>query len=712
MVIEKILIDYCNLFLIITICLFSNCNDLYSQNDLETTLKLAGSNRIELERVLSHYDKDKDSLKYKAAKYLISNMKNHYSRHNVFFTNDNHLKALDLLVSSAVKQFKLGVGVAKQKQEVWEQNRLVKKQLYSLVKGIKTQSVPHKNFDVNNLKSDWLIKHIDIAFSVLDKSSLIDENDFDVFLETLLPYRYLVEQLTIKEGYPFLLLKEIININEIKDTRVVVETLKSFFERIDRLTAGINHKNDLGFFNILKWGKLSCNQQTVLATQIMNGLGIPTYVDFTPSWLNRDNAHSWCVVQDSIGNFHPFSPWWQSIDDSNSNEVYRKNYFKRVSKVYRSSFRINEDSPVNFKHDDEKVVPFFDTFHLKDVTHEYHNTYSITISLEQYEKREHNLAYLSVFSPRGWKPIGWGRINKKKHSVKFDNVPVGSVYLASLFLKNRIKPVSSAFYINLKGEAIKIRANSKDRVSMKLFEKFPEKERLLDFRKQLIKGKFQGSNDSKFNTYENLYVFDNVPKNYIESISVLSSKEYRYVRFISDNKQGVNMAVMEYFGKAKNNEAIIKGSSPYILDIGVSEQLNNNITKLSGRFISNNSKANQEILKLGFDGNMETFSKENWVGIDFGSRQRIHSIRYAARNANNRINIGDTYELFYYDDVGVWTYLGAKKAKYNFLSFKNVPSGTMYWLKNLTKGKEELPFIYTNEKQKFVNHDNIEGYFN
>jgi hypothetical protein len=48
MVIEKILIDYCNLFLIITICLFSNCNDLYSQNDLETTLKLAGSNRIEL----------------------------------------------------------------------------------------------------------------------------------------------------------------------------------------------------------------------------------------------------------------------------------------------------------------------------------------------------------------------------------------------------------------------------------------------------------------------------------------------------------------------------------------------------------------------------------------------------------------------------------------------------------------------------------------
>jgi hypothetical protein len=636
-------------------------------------------------------------------------MKNHYSRHNVFFTNDNHLKALDLLVSSAVKQFKLGVGVAKQKQEVWEQNRLVKKQLYSLVKGIKTQSVPHKNFDVNNLKSDWLIKHIDIAFSVLDKSSL---NDFDVFLETLLPYRYLVEQLTIKEGYPFLLLKEIININEIKDTRVVVETLKSFFERIDRLTAGINHKNDLGFFNILKWGKLSCNQQTVLATQIMNGLGIPTYVDFTPSWLNRDNAHSWCVVQDSIGNFHPFSPWWQSIDDSNSNEVYRKNYFKRVSKVYRSSFRINEDSPVNFKHDDEKVVPFFDTFHLKDVTHEYHNTYSITISLEQYEKREHNLAYLSVFSPRGWKPIGWGRINKKKHSVKFDNVPVGSVYLASLFLKNRIKPVSSAFYINLKGEAIKIRANSKDRVSMKLFEKFPEKERLLDFRKQLIKGKFQGSNDSKFNTYENLYVFDNVPKNYIESISVLSSKEYRYVRFISDNKQGVNMAVMEYFGKAKNNEAIIKGSSPYILDIGVSEQLNNNITKLSGRFISNNSKANQEILKLGFDGNMETFSKENWVGIDFGSRQRIHSIRYAARNANNRINIGDTYELFYYDDVGVWTYLGAKKAKYNFLSFKNVPSGTMYWLKNLTKGKEELPFIYTNEKQKFVNHDNIEGYFN
>ena len=47
------------------------------ENRLENALDLAGENRNELEKVLAHYQKD--SLKFKAASFLIENMDNCYS---------------------------------------------------------------------------------------------------------------------------------------------------------------------------------------------------------------------------------------------------------------------------------------------------------------------------------------------------------------------------------------------------------------------------------------------------------------------------------------------------------------------------------------------------------------------------------------------------------------------------------------------------------
>jgi hypothetical protein len=46
-----------------------------NENTLQNALKLAGSNKKELKNVLSHYKKDPaDSLKYKAACFIIENM--------------------------------------------------------------------------------------------------------------------------------------------------------------------------------------------------------------------------------------------------------------------------------------------------------------------------------------------------------------------------------------------------------------------------------------------------------------------------------------------------------------------------------------------------------------------------------------------------------------------------------------------------------------
>lgn len=61
----------------LVLILFFSCT---KNSELETALQFAGDNRAELEKVLSHYSKKTaDSLKLRAAEFLISNMVYHYS---------------------------------------------------------------------------------------------------------------------------------------------------------------------------------------------------------------------------------------------------------------------------------------------------------------------------------------------------------------------------------------------------------------------------------------------------------------------------------------------------------------------------------------------------------------------------------------------------------------------------------------------------------
>ena len=70
---ERLLLSLFVLFL-----LFS-CNPTGNKNDVSTALKLSGDNRIELQKVLDHYSKPEDSLKLRAAEYLITNMAGKYT---------------------------------------------------------------------------------------------------------------------------------------------------------------------------------------------------------------------------------------------------------------------------------------------------------------------------------------------------------------------------------------------------------------------------------------------------------------------------------------------------------------------------------------------------------------------------------------------------------------------------------------------------------
>lgn len=106
--------------------------------------------------------------------------------------------------------------------------------------------------------------------------------------------------------------------------------------------------------------------------------------------------------------------------------------------------------------------------------------------------------------------------------------------------------------------------------------------------------------------------------------------------------------------------------------------------------------------KAEYDGNPQT-SPKPYPTIRFMLKkpQFVTKIRMMPLNADNGIIAGNQYELFCWDN-GEWKKILSERAKYNYITV-SVPSGSLLWLRNLTRGKEELPFYVDNDgRQKFI----------
>ena len=152
------------IILFISIIAFTCC----SKDDikLNSALELAGENRVELEKVLNHYKADPaDSLKYKSAVFLIENMPGKYS-----------------YKGKAIEKKTEAFGYLEKETDSIPAN---------IVNNANSQFFenPVKEFDIDVITSEYLIEHIDIAYSQWKTIAWNKNLSFDDFCEYLLPYR-------------------------------------------------------------------------------------------------------------------------------------------------------------------------------------------------------------------------------------------------------------------------------------------------------------------------------------------------------------------------------------------------------------------------------------------------------------------------------------------------------------------------------------------
>lgn len=677
-------------------------------------LEQAGENRGQLELVLNKYYGHNDQ-KYKAACFLIANMPYHETESEIIL-DSTYLKYFEAIDSLYKKVLIRGIH---KKQDRYDS---IKKSLIETFNALPEPSATLGLSDIKCIGADFLIENIELAFQEWDENPLLKGLSFDEFKELVLPYRATSEHTIHSRGVLKEKYRDILSKQGFENIRTVIKEYDTYIENLRVMHKEAIPKEHLGLYDMyMSAFKRNCFNITTWSCDIFRACGVPVYFEFTPQYRDRNTSHYWCASPDSTGIPLPYTvPDNNLMDDWESELQYS-------GKVYRRIFEANRNTPYFTLADYEEIPAELSAPTLLDVTWRYHK--SVTLRIPIGDITENKNAYLCLFnSKKELTAVGWGKIDKQNKEVIYEQVPVNQLFFPAYYDNGELIPYFKPFVLladslidipapfsckepytslDLRIEGGKIVDTSLWRrnpehlkcqliepnatvQNIHLIRKYPEKRHLKRIRESQKGAVIVGYNERK--KYDTLFILPTIPEAYMQELAIHNSKTYKHY-FFSVPNHPVNIAEIEFLSdKLPKYLAVTPTPLPVFSTDTVSE---NRLKKASGtpfKYGRNPWSA--------FDGDMETSSGGRFVGMDFDIPICVTHIRFAPRNANNMIVKGNRYELMYFDEK--WKSGGVQTALYNYLIFKNIPNNTIYWLRNLDQGKEELPFFYIAGKQIFI----------
>ena len=410
----------------------------------------------------------------------------------------------------------------------------------------------------------------------------------------------------------------------------------------------------------------NCRDEANYTVYLCRSLGIPSAVDFTPHWGNRSNSHAWSVVILPDGKATPFYMGCAPADTIHYYHAYKK------PKIFRYRFQLNEQYANDLMHEEE-VPNLFNAPKFTDVTDEYYETTDVTRDVPA-EYADKQIAYICVFDNRNWVPVFYGNIRDGK--VTFTSMGRNIVYMAGFYERGEIVPFGEPFLIKGDGTVQTIQYNEKKRTTLRLLRKYPFMGKEDYFNARMSGGRFQGANLLDFSDAHTFYTFEGLTNGNWYEIPVTDEKTYRYLRYIGPRGSHCNINELEFYdtdGKKLSGTIIGTEGDPW----------------------ASKEKVFDGDILTGFSG---VSPDGHWVGLKLSNPQQIGKFKFIPRNDGNGVEIGDEYELVYWKD-GDWSLLDTQVAASNVLTFKDVPSGGLYVLRDKTKGHEERIFTYEKGEQ-------------
>lgn len=631
---------YWNVLFIVGILLLTVC---CSDNErLNASLKQAGKNSVELQKVLDHYKNDKE--KYRAARFLIENMSQCYSYKGWLLDTLRYLK-------STTDSF----GNIDNKQvQKWEKYPI---------------SMMNKEYDINVITGDYLIRNIDQAFEMWKKRAWNQKLSFDEFCELILPYRIGNETLEdwrsiYYDKFSFLLDSVYTGTNVMEAMNVIVDHLREegFRFNIDFDTP------HMGALFLLDTRAGKCNDICDFMLYVFRSLGIPASTDFYFYASESRMGHTWNVVRDTTGKF-------VNVSFFNVARTKREWDGRKIGKVHRYYFGIQKDRLEYFKLKDNVPILFRHPY-VKDVSGEYFDN-KLELNLNNVEA---NYVYLGVFKSQS-AGVGLDIAKQARGKAVFHNIEPEMIYMPLVYENSTYKSIDYPFYFD--GENLhKYIPNLSERETVTLYRKNTFFHWVKDWLGMVVGGKFEVADKKVFFKSNIFYSVCDTPlinRNYVHLSKSVSG---RYVRFSPAPNIRTELAELSFYYNGTPIKPLkVEGEPSETVFVKVENIIDNDpLTYYRG-------------IKDGSP-----------VIVDFGRKVCFNELVYIPRNDDNFIHIGDVYELFYHAGKEGWVSLGQKKATDTFLIYDNMPKGALFYLHDITRGKEEQVFEIKNGKQFFVSN--------
>jgi hypothetical protein len=387
-------------------------------------LEQAGNNLAELEKVLANYSTPGDSLKFKAACFLISNM-------------PGHSYVIYKLTDTAKTEISFNILDYDNYDELVKAAEELEKKHGTTDFGTKDYA-----YDLDSITANLLIENIDFAFKAWNEKPWARELSFDQFCQYVLPYRGSNEPLEywrkiMWDKYTGLESRMQNPHDPIEAASIINDEIRSWF-RFDMRY--YYHPTDQGLSEMMDTKMGRCEDMTNLAIYAMRANGLAVTSDYTPYWANTGNNHAWNAIVTPDGNVVPFMG-----AESNPGEY---KLFNKLAKVYRKTFGQQKDNLVFQERKQEEIPGWLAGTSYIDVTSGYIPTADIEITFDKEVPDSTDIAYICVFNSGEWKPIDWTRIANGK--ANFTDMGIDVLYLPGLYLNKEIVPYGKPFI--LKGD--------------------------------------------------------------------------------------------------------------------------------------------------------------------------------------------------------------------------------------------------------------------
>ncbi len=413
--------------------MFTSCTQ--NKTDLESALQKAGENRTQLEQVLKHYSAPADSLKLRAARFLIENMPGH--GYATYVLQDSAGKPVPFNV--------LDYSNYKKMVAAWDTIE-TKRGALDYKKGSFLE-------DIQIVSAEFLISNIDLAFIAWKEKPWAGHLNFDQFCAYILPYRGSNEPLETSRSF---FMEKYKNLEKrmknpadpIEAARLINEDIKSWFVFDSRF---YRHPTDQGVSEMLKTGMGRCEDMANLAIYAMRANGLAVTSDYTPHWADTGNNHAWNAVLDSSGKAVPFMG---ALFDPLAYKITN-----RVAKVYRKTYGKQKNNLI-FKVKNRKAVPgWLAGKYYADVTPEYTDAVDVTVHINPTVADSLRYVYLCVFNDGEWKAMHWAGITAD--SAVFKKMGKNIAYLPMFYINGKLQPAGPPFILRKDGSVSVLDASGK-----------------------------------------------------------------------------------------------------------------------------------------------------------------------------------------------------------------------------------------------------------